>query len=140
MHTKDKLVESIKLAAQAAVDDGALTLTGQLPDVLLEVPPKKDFGDFATNFAMQSAKVFRTSPRKIADELKARITCDIVERIEIAGAGFMNFYLKPDTIYQQLKTIYDAGEDFGNLPCKNNVTIQVEYVSANPTGLLHVGH
>ncbi len=140
MHTKDKLVESIKLAAQAAVDDGALTLTGQLPDVLLEVPPKKDFGDFATNFAMQSAKVFRTSPRKIADELKARITCDIVERIEIAGAGFMNFYLKPDTIYQQLKTIYDAGEDFGNLPCKNNVTIQIEYVSANPTGLLHVGH
>ncbi len=140
MHTKDKLVESIKLAAQAAVDDGALTLTGQLPDVLLEVPPKKDFGDFATNFAMQSAKVFRTSPRKIADELKARIACDIVERIEIAGAGFMNFYLKPDTIYQQLKTIYDAGEDFGNLPCKNNVTIQVEYVSANPTGLLHVGH
>lgn len=140
MHTKDKLIESIKVAAQAAVDEGALTLTGQLPEVALEVPPKKDFGDFATNFAMQSAKVFRTSPKKIADELKARIACDIVERIEIAGAGFMNFYLKPDTIYRQLKAIYDAGEDFGNLPCKNNVTIQVEYVSANPTGLLHVGH
>ena len=140
MHSKDKIISAVKLAAQAAVDDGALTLTGQLPDVSLEVPPKKDFGDFATNFAMQSAKIFRTSPRKIADELKARINCDIVERIEIAGAGFMNFYLKPDTIYRQLKAIYDAGEDFGNLPCKNNVTIQVEYVSANPTGLLHVGH
>ncbi|MBR1805861.1 MAG: arginine--tRNA ligase [Selenomonadaceae bacterium] len=140
MHTRDKIISAVKLAAQAAVDDGALTLTGQLPDVSLEVPPKKDFGDFATNFAMQSAKIFRTSPRKIADELKARINCDIVERIEIAGAGFMNFYLKPDTIYRQLKEIYDAGEDFGNLPCKNNVTIQVEYVSANPTGLLHVGH
>ena len=140
MHTRDKIISAVKLAAQAAVDDGALTLTGQLPDVSLEVPPKKDFGDFATNFAMQSAKIFRTSPRKIADELKARINCDIIERIEIAGAGFMNFYLKPDTIYRQLKEIYDAGEDFGNLPCKNNVTIQVEYVSANPTGLLHVGH
>ena len=140
MHTKDKIISAVKLAAQAAVDDGALTLTGQLPDVSLEVPPKKDFGDFATNFAMQSAKIFRTSPRKIADELKARINCDIVERIEIAGAGFMNFYLKPDTIYRRLKDIYDAGDDFGNLPCKNNVTIQVEYVSANPTGLLHVGH
>ena len=140
MQIKDKLVAAIKSAARATVDDGALTLTGELPEVALEVPPKKDFGDFATNFAMQSAKVFRTSPKKIADEIKSRITCDIVERIDIAGAGFMNFYLKPDMIYRELKEIYDADDDFGNLPNKGNVTIQIEYVSANPTGLLHVGH
>ncbi|MBR1647780.1 MAG: arginine--tRNA ligase [Selenomonadaceae bacterium] len=140
MQTKDKIVAAIETAARAAMDDGALKFSDALPEIALEVPPKKDFGDFATNFAMQSAKIFRTSPKKIAEELKARIDCDIIERIEIAGAGFMNFYLKSDVIYRELKEIYDAGEDFGNLPNKGNVTIQVEYVSANPTGLLHVGH
>ena len=140
MQTKDKIVAAIETAARAAMDDGALKFSDALPEIALEVPPKKDFGDFATNFAMQSAKIFRTSPKKIAEELKARINCDLIERIEIAGAGFMNFYLKSDVIYRELKEIYDAGEDFGNLPNKGNVTIQVEYVSANPTGLLHVGH
>ena len=140
MQTKDKIIAAIETAARAAMDDGALKFSDSLPEIALEVPPKKDFGDFAANFAMQSAKIFRTSPKKIAEELKARIDCDIIERIEIAGAGFMNFYLKSDVIYRELKEIYDAGEDFGNLPNKGNVTIQIEYVSANPTGLLHVGH
>ncbi len=140
MQTKDKIVAAIETAARAAMDDKALKFSDALPEIALEVPPKKYFGDFATNFAMQSAKIFRTSPKKIAEEIKARIDCDIIERIEIAGAGFMNFYLKSDVIYRELKEIYDAGEDFGNLPNKGNVTIQVEYVSANPTGLLHVGH
>ena len=94
MQTKDKIVAAIETAARAAMDDGALKFSDTLPEIALEVPPKKDFGDFATNFAMQSAKIFRTSPKKIAEELKSRIDCDIIERIEIAGAGFMNFYLK----------------------------------------------
>ena len=140
MQTKDKIAEAIKSAVEAAMKDGALKFSDALPEVALEVPPKKDFGDFATNFAMQTAKIFRTSPRKIAEEIKSRITSDLFDRIEIAGAGFMNFYLKPDVIYHELKKIYDAGKNFGHLPCKNNVTIQIEYVSANPTGLLHVGH
>ena len=140
MQTKDKIAAAIKSAVATAMNDGALKFSDALPEVALEVPPKKEFGDFATNFAMQSAKIFRTSPRKIAEEIKARINSDLFERIEIAGAGFMNFYLRSDVIYRELKTIYDAGENFGNLPNKNNVTIQIEYVSANPTGLLHVGH
>ena len=140
MQTKDKIAEAIKSAVEAAMKDGALKFSDALPEIALEVPPKKDFGDFATNFAMQTAKIFRTSPRKIAEEIKSRITSDLFDRIEIAGAGFMNFYLKPDVIYHELKKIYDAGKNFGHLPCKNNVTIQIEYVSANPTGLLHVGH
>ena len=140
MQTKDKIAEAIKSAVEAAMKDGALKFSDALPEVALEVPPKKDFGDFATNFAMQTAKIFRTSPRKIAEEIKSRITSALFDRIEIAGAGFMNFYLKPDVIYHELKKIYDAGKNFGHLPCKNNVTIQIEYVSANPTGLLHVGH
>lgn len=140
MQTKDKIVAAVKTATAAAMNDGALNFSDALPEVALEVPPKKEFGDFATNFAMQTAKIFRTSPRRIAEEIKARIDSDLFERIEIAGAGFMNFYLKPDVIYRELKAIYDAGANFGHLPNKGNVTIQIEYVSANPTGLLHVGH
>ncbi|MBQ4494140.1 MAG: arginine--tRNA ligase, partial [Selenomonadaceae bacterium] len=140
MQAKEKIAAAIKSAVKAAMNDGALKFFETLPEVALEVPPKKEFGDFATNFAMQTAKIFRTSPRKIAEEIKARINSDLFERIDIAGAGFMNFYLKGDVIYRELKEIYDAGKNFGHLPCKNNVTIQIEYVSANPTGLLHVGH
>ena len=140
MQTKDKIAAVVKAAVEAAMQDGALKFSNELPEVALDVPPKKEFGDYATNFAMQTAKVFRTSPRKIAEEIKSRITSNLFERIEIAGAGFMNFYLKPDVIYHELKAIYDAGKNFGHLPNKNNVTIQIEYVSANPTGLLHVGH
>ncbi len=140
MQIKDKIAAAVTAAVEAAMADGTLKSTGELPTVLLQIPPKKEFGDFATNFAMQSAKIFHTAPRKIAEEIKARINSDLFERIEIAGAGFMNFYLRDDVIYHELKKIYDAGKNFGHLPCKNNVTIQVEYVSANPTGLLHVGH
>ena len=140
MQIKDKIAAAVTAAVEAAMADGTLKSTGELPTVLLQIPPKKEFGDFATDFAMQSAKIFHTAPRKIAEEIKARINSDLFERIEIAGAGFMNFYLRDDVIYHELKKIYDAGKNFGHLPCKNNVTIQVEYVSANPTGLLHVGH
>ena len=140
MQTKDKIAAAVRIATEAAISDGALKFSDTLPEVALEVPPKKEFGDYATNFAMQTAKLFRTSPRKIAEEIKSRIDSDLFDKIEIAGAGFMNFYLKSDVIYHELKNIYDAGNDFGNLPNKNNVTIQIEYVSANPTGLLHVGH
>lgn len=152
MQTKEKITAAIKSAVEAAMNDGVLKFSAELPEITLEVPPKKEFGDFATNFAMKSAKIFHMPPRKIAEEIRARImsrdllnlfaedSVDIFDNIEIAGAGFMNFYLKSDVIYSELKKIYEAGEDFGNLPAKNNVTIQIEYVSANPTGLLHVGH
>ncbi|MBQ9486437.1 MAG: arginine--tRNA ligase, partial [Selenomonadaceae bacterium] len=139
MEVKNKIVDAVKTTVQSLIADGVFTAAGELPDVALEVPPKKEFGDFATNFAMQSAKVFRTNPRKIAEEIKSRLHADFLDKVEIAGAGFMNFYLKPDVIYTELKNIYDA-ENFGQLPPKNNAPIQIEYVSANPTGLLHVGH
>ena len=140
MQIKDKIAAQVQAAVKAAMSDGALNFSAELPEVALEVPPKKEFGDFATNFAMQTAKIFHTSPRKIAEEIKSRISSDLFERVDIAGAGFMNFYLRGDVIYRELKKIFDAGKNFGYLPCKNNATIQIEYVSANPTGLLHVGH
>ncbi len=141
LEVKEKIIGAIKIAVKSAMEGGVLKNSDDLPEIVLEVPPRKEFGDFSTNFAMQSAKIFRTSPRKIAEEIKTRIeSAAWLDKIEIAGAGFMNFYLSRDVIYQELANIYGAGENFGQLPAKNNQPIQIEYVSANPTGLLHVGH
>ena len=139
MDIKDTLTAAIKEAAQSAINDGIFP-SGVLPAVALEVPPQKEFGDFATNFAMQSARVFHKNPRQIAEELADRIKGDWLEKVEVAGPGFLNFYLRGNVIYNSFKKILNQGESFGNLPKKDAAKIQVEYVSANPTGPLHVGH
>ena len=124
LQIKDILEKAILDAANAIIEDGIFKLaeSDKLPDVLLEVPPKKEFGDFATNFAMQSAKIFHSNPRKIAEEIKNRIKLDQIEKIEIAGAGFLNFYLKSTVIYDNFRQIFNAGDNYGQLPNKNNKT------------------
>lgn len=139
MDIKKLLSRAIEKAAQQAIADGAFRAE-QLPEVLLEVPPQKEFGDYATNFAMQAARYAKTNPRLIAAELIKRLQEDWLDKAEIAGPGFINFYLKSDVIYSKLAAILAAGEKYGNLPANSAGRIQVEYVSANPTGLLHVGH
>ena len=139
MDIKDTLTEAIVAAAKSAIADGVFP-EGELPTVVLEVPPQKEFGDFATNFAMQSARVFHKAPRQIAEELVKRIEGDWLDHAQIAGPGFLNFYLKGNVLYDSFQKILDEGEKYGQLPQKDAPKIQVEYVSANPTGLLHVGH
>ncbi len=139
MDIKDTICEAIKKAADSAVADGIFP-AGELPAIVLEVPPKKELGDFATNVAMQSARVFRKSPRNIAEELVKRIEGEWLDRIDIAGPGFINFYLKSNVLYDTLASIISKGEAFGQLAKKDIAPIQVEYVSANPTGPLHIGH
>lgn len=139
MDIKEQLSAAIRQAAEQAIADGVFP-AGELAAILLEVPPDKKFGDFATNFAMQSARVFRMNPKKIAEELVSRIEGDWLDHAEIAGPGFINFYLKGNVLYDLLRHIYEGGEACFNLPQKDTARIMVEYVSANPTGLLHVGH
>ncbi|SDZ96113.1 arginine--tRNA ligase [Selenomonas ruminantium] len=139
MDIKDTLTEAIVAAAKSAIADGVFP-EGDLPTVVLEVPPQKEFGDFATNFAMQSARVFHKAPRQIAEELVKRIEGDWLDHAQIAGPGFLNFYLKGNVLYDSFQKILSEGEKYGQLPKKDAPKIQVEYVSANPTGLLHVGH
>ena len=139
MDIKDILAAAIKDAAQKAIDNGALK-PGVLPEVMLEVPPQKEFGDFATNFAMQSARSLHCAPRQIAQAVVDNLDCASVEKMEIAGPGFINFYLKQNWTADLLKSILAAGENYGNLPANDLGRIQVEYVSANPTGPLHIGH
>ncbi|MGM9528874.1 MAG: arginine--tRNA ligase [Phascolarctobacterium sp.] len=139
MDIKDILAAAIKAAAQKAIDNGALK-PGALPEVMLEVPPQKEFGDFATNFAMQSARSLHCAPRQIAQAVVDNLDCASVEKMEIAGPGFINFYLKQNWTADLLASILAAGDNYGNLPANGLGRIQVEYVSANPTGPLHIGH
>ena len=89
---------------------------------------------------MQSARIARRAPKMIAEAIVAQMDYPWLDRAEIAGAGFINFFLKHDVIYDTLKNILAAGADYGKAPLREEDTIQVEYVSANPTGPLHVGH
>lgn len=139
MDIKQVLAEAIVAAAQKAIAQGAIK-AGELPEVLLEVPPQKEFGDFATNFAMQSARSLKCNPRMIAQAVTDNLACAYIEKTEIAGPGFINFYLKQDWMYDMLANIIAAGENYGNLQNDCKEKIQLEYVSANPTGPLHVGH
>lgn len=139
MDIKQVLAEAIKAAAQKAIAQGDIK-AGELPEVLLEVPPQKEFGDFATNFAMQSARSLKCNPRMIAQAVTDNLECAYIAKTEIAGPGFINFYLKQDWMYDMLAHIIAAGENYGNLHNDCKEKIQLEYVSANPTGPLHVGH
>lgn len=139
MDIKDTLSAAIAQAAKDAIAAGVFP-EGELPKIVLEVPPQKEFGDFATNFAMQSARVFRRNPRQIAEELAKRIEGEWLDHTQVAGPGFLNFYLKGNVLYDSFQKIFAAGDGFGQLPAKAAPKIQVEYVSANPTGPLHVGH
>ena len=139
MDLKDLLLQGISESMQKAIAAGTLP-DGEYPSVQLEVPPQKEFGDFASNIAMQSARVAHRAPRQIAQAIVDQMDYAWLEKAEIAGAGFINFFLKNDVIYDTLKKILAAGASYGTAPLREDDTVQVEYVSANPTGPLHVGH
>ena len=140
MDIKQQIEQALIRAVEAAAAEGVLPEGAALPPVLLEEPPEKELGDFATNFAMQSARVFRQSPQKIAAAIRDRLTGDWLDHAEVAGPGFLNLYLKKTVLSDTLRAVLAAGEEFGTLPPNGAPRIQVEYVSANPTGPLHVGH
>ena len=139
MNIKEILAQSIKDAAQKAIEAGTVK-EGELPAVVLEVPPQKEFGDFATNFAMQAARSLKCNPRIVAQAVVDNLACAYIDKTEIAGPGFINFYLKQDWVYSLLSNILAQGDSYGDLKQENPEKIQLEYVSANPTGPLHVGH
>ena len=139
MDMKTVLQTAIEKAAQEAMAQGRLP-QGELPEILLEVPPQKEFGDFASNFAMQAARSLKANPRSIAQAIQENLHEAWLEKVEIAGPGFLNFYLKPTWVYELLDGILAQGAAYGNTKHGKGERIQVEFVSANPTGPLHVGH
>lgn len=148
MDVKELLARAI---GEAAAGQEALA-GAELPAVMLEVPPQKEFGDFATNIAMQLARLARQNPRALAEAITARLNARAgldkhdpaalpwLAAAKVAGPGFINFYLKPDWLYALLADIAAAGADWGRSDAGRGEKVQVEFVSANPTGPLHVGH
>jgi arginyl-tRNA synthetase len=132
---KQVITDLLLQAAKSIVDDTAqLTIT-------LERPKSADHGDFATNIAMQLAKPLRQNPRAIAERIIAALPASqYVSKVEIAGAGFINFFLSADSKQGVVKDILQAGAAYGKNNSGQQQKVQVEFVSANPTGPLHVGH
>ena len=140
MEVREELKEIIEKAKDAAVAAGELPEGDYAPVQRLEVPKEKEFGDYSTNAAMQWARTAHKAPRQIAAAVVKYIDTPLVARMDIAGAGFINFFLARDTVYQELKNILAAGPTYGDLPKTQKDRFLVEYVSANPTGPLHIGH
>ncbi|MEN9898342.1 MAG: hypothetical protein RLZZ66_1991 [Pseudomonadota bacterium] len=111
------------------------------PMIHVERTRDSSHGDFATNIALVLAKSAKTNPRQLAQQLiEAMPANDIVSKIELAGAGFINFFIDANAQYQIISTIHQEGNQFGLSQIGSGKKVQVEFVSANPTGPLHVGH
>lgn len=109
--------------------------------ILLERPKSADHGDFATNLALVLTKPLKQNPRAIATQLIAAMpNSDYIAKTEIAGAGFINFFLNSHSQQKVVKDILQAGHQYGRNQNGQGQKVQVEFVSANPTGPLHVGH
>ena len=109
--------------------------------VMVEIPKLKDHGDFSSNIALRLAKVLKNSPINIANSLKSELeNNDFIEKVEVVVPGFLNFFVKKDSLSEIINKIIDQGNDYGRNNFGKNEKVMVEYVSANPTGDLHLGH
>lgn len=132
---KQTITELILQAVKPLIED-----TSSL-NIILERPKSADHGDFATNIAMQLAKPLKQNPRAIAQSIIDGLPANnVISKVEIAGAGFINFFLSAESKQGIIKSIFAAGEAFGRNTSGQQEKVQVEFVSANPTGPLHVGH
>ena len=140
-NVKNNIIKAIEQAAQKARDEGKLGFD-TLPAFVLEVPREKEHGDFATNIAMLLTRQARMAPRQIAETIAEGINTESarIARIEIAGPGFINFFLENTWVYDVLPQVEKEGELYGNSATGQGKKVQVEFVSANPTGLLHMGN
>ncbi|KUK54099.1 MAG: Arginine--tRNA ligase [Desulfotomaculum sp. 46_296] len=139
---KENLAGALKRTVKKAVRQGVLQDLPELPDFIIEVPREKDHGDFAANLAMLLSKKVHLPPRKVAEILKGCIDFQglPVEKVEVAGPGFINFYLDPKWVLEILPGIITLDENYGRTDFGGGTKVQVEFVSANPTGLLHMGN
>lgn len=138
---KSTLKQIVREAAQRAHAEGHLP-SADFPDVEIEEPKNESHGDFSTNLAMIMAKVQKMPPRKIAEILQPYLeeAAAWIQKTDIAGPGFINFFIAPNAWGPVLTTIHAANDRYGASSIGEGRKIQVEFVSSNPTGPLHVGH
>lgn len=139
--TEIELKNIIEQAVKKAVSNGALP-EAEMPQFNIEKPANKDNGDYSTNVAMAGARAFKKAPRMIADAIASCIDLDgtAFDRVEIAGPGFMNFFLSQQFYSNVLKDVFSCGKDYGKSDYGQGKRVLVEFVSANPTGPMHIGN
>lgn len=138
---KNDIRNVVTKALEKAISEGMLN-SCELPDFNIELPKEKGHGDFASNVAMQAAKAFKLPPRKIAEiitrTLDLKDTC--IKSVEVAGPGFINFNLNDKFYTDTIKAIIDEKDNYGRTDYGHGEKIMVEFVSANPTGPMHMGN
>ncbi len=135
---KQTLVEEIQKSIQKA----QLAEVNEIPEIKIEIPKDNKNGDYSTNIAMVLTKIAKRNPREIAQAIVDHLdtTAAQVEKVDIAGPGFINFYLDNAYLTAIITEAINQGDHFGQKEIKNGESILLEYVSANPTGDLHIGH
>ncbi|NUR22684.1 arginine--tRNA ligase [Frateuria sp.] len=138
---KQPLRDLLLQAIRTLQDDAVLPADLELPSFVVERARSREHGDFATNAAMLLAKPARAKPRELAEKLVAALPANtLVEKVEIAGPGFINFFLSPAAYHAEVRRIFAESDGYGRNGSGAGRTVGVEFVSANPTGPLHVGH
>ena len=139
--TEELLKEKITSAINKAIENGDLP-QGDVPQFNIEKPANKANGDYSTNVALAGAKAFKKAPRMIAEAISNCLELDgtVFEKVEIAGPGFMNFYLSQKFYTDVLKDIFACASDYGKSDFGQGKRVLVEFVSANPTGPMHIGN
>ncbi|MBE6907599.1 MAG: arginine--tRNA ligase [Ruminococcaceae bacterium] len=139
---KNSIAALVTAALEQSVASGVLPECGGLPSFVVEIPADTSHGDFATNAAMVSARAFRCAPKKVAEALCANLRLDgtAFDRVEIAGPGFINFFLSAKWFAGVVRSILEEGDSYGRTDYGHGEKVQVEFVSANPTGPMHMGN
>ncbi|MGM8214944.1 arginine--tRNA ligase [Bacillaceae bacterium W0354] len=142
MNTVEQVEQQLKLEIERAVITAALANKEELPEVVLETPKDKNHGDYATNIAMQLARIAKKAPRQIAEDIVNHFNNEkaSVKQVEIAGPGFINFFLDHSYLTKVVDTVLTEQDHYGQTNKGEGKRVQIEFVSANPTGTLHLGH
>lgn len=130
---------SIKNKLQCIIKN-SLPIDIPFDKIIVDIPKDKKNGDYSTNVAFLLTKELKSNPMAIANDIKDRISDDIIDRVEVANPGFINIYLSKKFLLNNINVILSEGKNYGKSTYGNDEKINIEYVSANPTGTLHIGH
>ncbi|ADQ05259.1 arginyl-tRNA synthetase [Caldicellulosiruptor owensensis OL] len=138
---KQQIQDVVQNAIKNCIDKGIFELDS-IPEIMIEKPKEKSHGDFATNIAMELTRKFKKNPREIAQNILDCIDLSgtFIEKVEVAGPGFINFFFRNDWLYKVVEVILSEGNNYGKVNVGNGKKVMVEFVSANPTGPMHMGN
>ena len=133
---------SIKKELQEIINDSLkkTNITVEEKQIIIETPKDSNFGDYSTNIALVLTKELKENPMLIAEKIKSNIESPIIEKVEVVKPGFINIFLTKNRLYKEINNIISKGKNYGRNNVGNNIKVNLEYVSANPTGTLHIGH